>query len=155
MANNRKYQNKNWVLILGILILIGSIWSLVDNVINISSVISSGNIGFVLGRFMAIFGFILLGGYCIFAYSEGLKSYDNPQPTTDTATNATTDKATGTSTPSKDDEAISDIQTKLIKLGFKSINHIDISDKDLIKLPQGDINRYYSAGKRVLKRGRL
>ena len=57
--------------------------------------------------------------------------------------------------PSKDDEAIADIQIKLIKLGFKSINHIDISDKDLVKLPQNDINKYYAQGKRVLRRGKL
>ena len=44
-----------------------------------------------------------------------------------------------------------DSKISTIKLGFKSINHISLTDEDMHNLPNNELKRYYKAGVKAMK----
>ncbi len=44
-----------------------------------------------------------------------------------------------------------DSKISTIKLGFKSINHIQLTDEDMHDLPDNELKKYYKAGEKAMK----
>ena len=55
-----------------------------------------------------------------------------------------------TTTDSNDKDPL-EIKISTIKLGFKSINHISLTDEDMHNLPNNELKRYYKAGVKAMK----
>ena len=54
-------------------------------------------------------------------------------------------------TADSSDNEVLEAKISTIKLGFKSINHIQLTDEDMQNLPDNELERYYKAGEKAMK----
>ena len=80
-----------------------------------------------------------------YAYFRAIKSKDGTSTKPESDINIT--KATADSS----DNEVLEAKISTIKLGFKSINHISLTDEDMQNLPNNELKRYYKAGEKAMK----
>lgn len=121
------------------------VWALIDEASKTTQYESSAmNIGAFMGNFTAKIVILMLVAILI-AYLTRVKK-DGSTPTKPEPDK----KVPKATTDSSDAEAL-EAKTSIIKLGFKSINHITLTDKNMYDLPDKELERYYKAGERAMK----
>ena len=145
-----KKKHRTWVLlVLGVILLILNIPETI-NILTGNFYVGNGGeapeaIGSTIGFYFGYFLFCLAGAYCIYAYFRAIKSKDGTTTKPEPDINIT--KATADSS----DNEVLEAKISTIKLGFKSINHIQLTDEDMQNLPNNELKRYYKAGEKAMK----